>query len=288
MAENKKSFVLYTDIIHMVRKMPKDSIADLFLTILSYVNDENPVIENLLVDIAFEPIKLQLKRDLQKYEGTKDAKSLNGRIGNLKRYHLDIYNRFNNNELTIDEAEELAKSRKPSLSEISDNSTSQNVASVAVTDTVTVTDTVIKKEANAYASQIAEYSEIIKDKKHICQFITNRKPKFINPFVDLWNIFAGENEFTTVTKINDTRKKIFRTRIRDESFDFITVLSIAKKCEFILEGRHWFTFDWIFKNDSNYLKVIEGKFDDAAKQSHNQQNANINEQLKAAKTSNAA
>lgn len=146
----------------------------------------------------------------------------------------------------------------------------------------------INIEANAFVNPDAEYLKIIKDKKNICQFITNEKPKFIKPFVDLWNIFATENKLTTVTKINDTRKKIFRTRIRDESFDFITVLSIAKKSEFILDGRHWFTFDWIFKNDSNYLKVIEGKFDDAAKQSHNQQNANINEQLKAAKTSNAA
>ncbi len=55
MAENKKSFVLYKDIIHTVKKMPKEKQADLFVTILEYVNDENPSIDDILVDLVFEP-----------------------------------------------------------------------------------------------------------------------------------------------------------------------------------------------------------------------------------------
>ncbi|MEI6567637.1 MAG: DUF6291 domain-containing protein [Verrucomicrobiota bacterium] len=71
MAQDKKSFVLYCDILSMVRKLSKVQAGELFLTILAYVNDENPIITDKLIDIAFDPIKLQLKRDLIKYEDKK-------------------------------------------------------------------------------------------------------------------------------------------------------------------------------------------------------------------------
>lgn len=68
MAENKKSFILYCDIIHTVKKLPKEKQADLFMTILEYVNDLNPNPDDIIIEIAFEPIKHQLKRDLKRYE----------------------------------------------------------------------------------------------------------------------------------------------------------------------------------------------------------------------------
>lgn len=84
MAEDKKSFVLYADLIHTVKKLPKEKQGELFMTILSYVNDENPVVDDLLVELVFEPIKLQLKRDLVKYETTKERRKELGRLAGLK------------------------------------------------------------------------------------------------------------------------------------------------------------------------------------------------------------
>ena len=71
MAENKKGFVLYADLIHTINKMPSDKAGDLFKHILSYVNDEEPETDDILIDLVFEPIKQQLKRDLRKYEDKK-------------------------------------------------------------------------------------------------------------------------------------------------------------------------------------------------------------------------
>ena len=68
MAENKKGFVLYADLIHTVGLMPDDKAGSLFKHILSYVNDENPTADDMLIKLVFEPIKQQLKRDLKKYE----------------------------------------------------------------------------------------------------------------------------------------------------------------------------------------------------------------------------
>lgn len=79
MAEGKKSFVLYTDLIHTVRKMPKDLQGDLFMTILEYVNDENPKPNDLTIELVFEGIKQQLKRDLKKFEEVKTKRSEAGK-----------------------------------------------------------------------------------------------------------------------------------------------------------------------------------------------------------------
>lgn len=77
MAENKKSFLLYCDIIHTINKMPNDKAGELFKHILKYVNDEDPSTDDLIINLTFEPIKQQLKRDLSKYEGIRAKNKLN-------------------------------------------------------------------------------------------------------------------------------------------------------------------------------------------------------------------
>ena len=78
MAENKKSFVLYCDLIHMVKQLPDEKAGLLFKHILGYVNDEDPISEDLIVNISFEPIKQQLKRDLVKYQEKQEQRRLAG------------------------------------------------------------------------------------------------------------------------------------------------------------------------------------------------------------------
>ena len=69
MAENKKSFLLYCDIIHTIEKLTDEQAGKLLKHTLKYVNDLNPTPEDILTEVAFEPIKQSLKRDLLKYEG---------------------------------------------------------------------------------------------------------------------------------------------------------------------------------------------------------------------------
>lgn len=81
MAEGKKSFVLYCDIIHVIKKLPKEKAGELFMTILEYVNDKSPEVTDLSVDLVFEPIKQQLKRDLKKWDNYIEKQRLNGEKG---------------------------------------------------------------------------------------------------------------------------------------------------------------------------------------------------------------
>ena len=42
MAQDKKSFLLYCDLIHTIDKLPNEKAGELFKIILQYVNDKNP------------------------------------------------------------------------------------------------------------------------------------------------------------------------------------------------------------------------------------------------------
>lgn len=93
MAENKKSFLLYCDLIHTVEKMPDDKAGQLLKHLLRYTNDLNPETDDLIVQLAFEPIKQQLKRDLKKFKSKCDK----NRENILKRWNkkdTNVYERI--------------------------------------------------------------------------------------------------------------------------------------------------------------------------------------------------
>tara|TARA_R110002126_G_scaffold77076_1_gene192314 strand:- start:10 stop:594 length:585 start_codon:yes stop_codon:yes gene_type:complete len=86
MAEEKKGFILYSDIIHTIQKLTDEQAGVLFKHILKYVNDENPECQDLITEIAFEPIKQSLKRDLLKWGDKKQKRSEAGIAGATKRW----------------------------------------------------------------------------------------------------------------------------------------------------------------------------------------------------------
>ena len=81
MEKNKKSFLLYCDQQGVFNKLPDEIAGKLIKHIFAYVNDENPPCDDLLLSIAFEPIKTQLKRDLRKYEVYIEKQKENGAKG---------------------------------------------------------------------------------------------------------------------------------------------------------------------------------------------------------------
>ena len=85
MAKEKKGFILYADLIHTIEKMPVEKAGELFLHILNYVNDKNPISEDLIINLTFEPIKQQLKRDLNHWESVRVKRSEAGLASAKKR-----------------------------------------------------------------------------------------------------------------------------------------------------------------------------------------------------------
>ena len=80
MAKEKKSLLLYCDIIHTVEQLTDEQAGNLFKHILRYVNDQDPQSDSVITKIAFEPIRQALKRDLEKYESIRKRNSDNARM----------------------------------------------------------------------------------------------------------------------------------------------------------------------------------------------------------------
>jgi hypothetical protein len=83
--KGKKSFVLYTDQREVFDELDDVTAGKLIKHIFAYVNDENPSTEDLLLKVAFLPIKTQLKRDLVLWDEKKQQRAEAGRKGGLAK-----------------------------------------------------------------------------------------------------------------------------------------------------------------------------------------------------------
>lgn len=161
MAENKKGFVLYADVWKTVSKLPNEKAGELFKHLLMYVNDEDPQTDDILIEIAFEPIKQQLKRDLEKWETIKGKRSDAGK---------------KSAELRKLKSEQKA-TNPTSVESVEQDSTNPTVndnvnVTVNVNDTVKVKDNVIKnniiERENKFRLQSKEFNQY--DSKMIDEF----------------------------------------------------------------------------------------------------------------------
>ena len=97
-------------------------------------------------------------------------------------------------------------------------------------------------------------------------FISDKKPEFIDPYQEYWNLFAENYQLSGIQVLNDSRIRKFKTRIREPAFDFLKLLDKIKYSK-QLRGQSdsstgWkVTFDWVFENQSNYVKILEGNYD---------------------------
>lgn len=93
MAKDKKSFVLYADLIGRVEHLTNEEKGILFQHLLDYVNDLNPVLEDRILIGVWKPIEQQLKRDLKKFEEVKIKRSEAGKrsaeLRALKKYNQE-------------------------------------------------------------------------------------------------------------------------------------------------------------------------------------------------------
>ena len=207
MAEGKKSFVLYCDIRNTVVKLPPQKQAELFMLILDYVNDLDPETDDLLLQIAFEPIKLQLKRDLKKWNSLREKRSEAGKIGGLKSGET-----------------RSANSKQNEANEASASTPKQNEANEAVTVTATATATA------------TENATVIET-----EILLKKEPKEGIDFLKLLNCInvTFSKKFKV---INEAARKKFNARLKDgySKDDILNAITNSAKDQFHQESN----FKW--------------------------------------------
>ena len=119
MAKDKTSFVLYSDSKSIIDLMTNEQAGLLLKTLFAYVNDENPVIDNSIA-IVFEMIKLQLKRDLKKWEQTKEGRSAAGKASAEARRLAKLKEQTSTNSTNVDFVQQTSTNSTVSVS-VNDN-----------------------------------------------------------------------------------------------------------------------------------------------------------------------
>tara|TARA_R110000772_G_scaffold83493_2_gene176594 strand:- start:1602 stop:2237 length:636 start_codon:yes stop_codon:yes gene_type:complete len=158
MATGKKSVLLYCDLIHTIEKMDDKTAGEFFKHYLRYINDLEPETTNPLIDITFESVKQNLKRDLIKWEGKQQQRSDAGKkSAELRRIAKEEEQR---NATTVE-----SRSTNPTV-------TGTVTGNVTVTDKVNVKDTLKDREWEFNNS--------------LLPFLDNYSPELIKKFSEYW------------------------------------------------------------------------------------------------------
>jgi hypothetical protein len=170
MAKDKKSFILYTDQSGVFNQLPDEIAGKLIKHIFAYVNDENPITEDLIINIAFEPIKQSLKRDLKRYEEYVDKQSVNGAKGGRpkKPTETQITQPFFN------------KPKKADSVSVSDSVNDNDIN--IFNDLWNLYNKKLNKEESVNAFKKIKSSEYEIIKNHIPNFVKSFKDKQFQPY----------------------------------------------------------------------------------------------------------
>ena len=151
---------------------------DLLDAIFAFNDDESIDLEPV-TNMAFSFIKSDLIRNKESWLRTKEERSRSGKLGNLSKWHKDLYDQVVLGKITFEEAENIAKHRKTSHSDNSESLKSQEIANIAdnVNDNVNDND-----NDNVISKEIIKKLE----KKEI------QIPDFVD--AELWNEFLSNRK----------------------------------------------------------------------------------------------
>jgi len=176
MAENKKSFILYCDQKGVWDKLNEEQAGRLIKHVLAYVNDEDPKAPDFITELAFEPIKQSLRRDLMKWQGSREKRAEAGRKGGMAR---------------------AAKQKQALLQELEANQANQaDSVSVNVSDNVNVN---AKREREVeFREQVAQHTQYSKEMlDKFSDYWTESKPKGRKLRYEMQKVFDIQRRLVT-------------------------------------------------------------------------------------------
>lgn len=78
-------------------------------------------------------------------------------------------------------------------------------------------------------------------------------------YVNAWNFIARKFGWSEVQKMTGQRTRWLKARIADPDFDWKKILQVATESKG-LHAQQWFGFDFLIRNDTHYVRVLEGKY----------------------------
>lgn len=255
----RDSVIIYRSFFEAIDELPVKDQAKAYKALFEYSLNMKEIELNGMPRTIFKLMKPQLDANYKRYT--------NGKRGG----------RPAETEITEEEPNDNQNLTKPITKE--EPKPNQTVTETEPNKNVNDNENVNENKnnrANAPVSESAKdvYKKLLKDlngqeEKTVWigfrDFINEYKPDFIEPYQEAYNLIAKKYRLPGFEVINDARKRKLKTRVQEKSFDFIKILEKIRKSDRLLgkdTNSSWkVSFDWIIENQTNYVKILEGNYD---------------------------
>lgn len=152
---------------------------------------------------------------------------------------------------------ETPETPKPAANSRQNAHKRQNLAKVEKEAGVTM------KDYEAIVAAVKAAEKLNEQKVILADFISSKRPAFIEPYLDIWNLFVVGTDLAEAHAASDARTQKIKTRLKEPAFDFVKILTEIKKAPHCLgqNDRGWkVDFDWIIENEKQYVRIIEGRY----------------------------
>ena len=273
------SFILYTSYYALIEGLTDEQLGQLTRAIFLYARDGETISLEPVVRMAFGFIVDDMKRNKAKYEEKVERWRANGKKGGRPRKNQE------------DKQKPIGLDKNQEVSEITKQN--QEVFSKTLYDNVYVNDNVydndVSKETNNKPSKEGIQSASVKTEAPGGGKVSKSQKIDYSAVKEYWNRKHDETKsaMPPITLMTENRKVMVKARVRQCKGDVKTlyrVIDIAMASDFMNgNNKHgWLgKFDWIFGNEQNFAKVLEGNF-------NNEPDASQQPQSAAAKAQNPA
>lgn len=287
------SFILYTSYYALIEGLTDEQLGQLTRAIFLYARDGETISLEPVVRMAFGFIVDDMKRNKAKYEEKVERWRANGKKGGRPRKNQEDKQK----PIGLDKNQEVSEITKQNQEVFS--KTLYDNDNEYVNDNVYDNDNVVSKETNILEPS-KEASMQSFSRKNVCAAEepqkSSEKKKSKKGEIDYaavkeyWNRKHDETKsaMPPITLMTENRKVMVKARVRQCKGDVKTlyrVIDIAMASDFMNgNNKHgWLgKFDWIFGNEQNFAKVLEGNFNNEPAASQQPQSAAVKAQDPAA------
>ena len=268
------SFILYTSYYALIEGLTDEQLGQLTRAIFLYARDGEAISLEPVVRMAFGFIVDDMKRNKAKYEEKVERWRANGKKGGRPRKNQEDKQK----PIGLDKNQEVFSKTLYDNEYVNDN----------VYDNVDVND--VSKETNNKPSKEGIQSASVKPEAPGGGKGSKSQKIDYAAVKEYWNRKHDETKsaMPPITLMTENRKVMVKARVRQCKGDVKTlyrVIDIAMASDFMNgNNKHgWLgKFDWIFGNEQNFAKVLEGNFNNEPAASQQPQSAAVKAQDPAA------
>lgn len=259
------SFILYTSDYHLIEGLTDEQLGQLTRALFIYARDGEIIKLDPVVRMAFVFIKDKIDRNQQKYQKK------------CERNRENIRKRWNKSN-TNDTKENESIPNDTSVYERIPNDTTRYLYD---SDSDSDSDSDVSKETDNKPSKEGIQSASVKTEAPGGGKVSKSQKIDYAAVKEYWNRKHDETKsaMPPITLMTENRKVMVKARVRQCKGDVKTlyrVIDIAMASDFMNgNNKHgWLgKFDWIFGNEQNFAKVLEGNFNNDPSASQQPQSA---------------